>query len=348
MTKKVCLQAGHLNCQTNSIVALRSSTGAPGEMAFNEDMVNRVAEIFKTIPEISIVKTDANANDNNGIIGQDWDLFLAFHYDADIYNDSGGFIDFPEPSTDKATKESQRIAGVIGQVYFSKSGVKQVQKRSNANTRYYYMWKFLSALTPCVLLEFGVGARKPNDFNSLNTEDGRAETALIIAEAICKAFNVPFEVDDGSGSDAEQDIVQKAGYYNKIREMIGITKDRFSEVTARIEDLLKKESEYGNRVEQVDRLKGQITLLQEQITALENSKDDKDQVIKDLNTNITKLHDLVNQLGKDKGGLNDEIADLKIQLQECKDSKTIIVEPSDNFWQKLTEFVNNLFKGGAK
>jgi hypothetical protein len=340
MPKKICLQAGHLNCKTNSIVALRTSTGAPGEMIFNEDIVKRISEILKLIPAFTVVTTDANANDNKDITGVDWDLFLSCHYDADVYNDSGGFIDFPEPSTDGATIESQRIAGEIGQVYFSKSGVKQVQKRSNANTRYYYMWKYLSSKTPCVILEFGVGWRKPNDFDQLNTTEGRDEIANIVAEAICKAFDVPFPESD-TGSDAEQDIVQKAGYYTSVREMIGVTIDRFSLVSARIESLLSKETDYNNRVEQVNRLRDQIVLLNEQITALENSGFEEDTTILQLNEVITKLHEEIDQLGRDKGILNDEISDLKTQLKNSISNIT----PRQAF-KVLSDYILNFLPGG--
>jgi hypothetical protein len=99
---------------------------------------------------------DANTNCKPNLCNQDWDLALAIHADADIYGTGGGFADFPEPSTDGATKESQRIAKAITDRYFPETGIVNKPERSNKNTRYYYLWKSLSAKTPCVLLECGV------------------------------------------------------------------------------------------------------------------------------------------------------------------------------------------------
>ena len=49
----------------------------------------------------------------------DFKLFLALHCDMDYPNDGGsGFADFPEPQTDGATAESQRICKIINETYF--------------------------------------------------------------------------------------------------------------------------------------------------------------------------------------------------------------------------------------
>jgi N-acetylmuramoyl-L-alanine amidase len=193
MTKpKIVLQAGHVNCAKNSIVALRSSTGAANEQSFNKDIVERLKPILEGLGcEVTI--TDANANDDKNITGKDWDLFLAIHFDGDTYKDSGGFVDFPEPSTDGATKESQRIAKCLSDEYFSFTGIKNVPKRSNANTRYYYMWKYLSIKTPCVLIECGVGNRKPDDYNMLFLN--RDKVLQGIVNGIKKAFSLTDNVE---------------------------------------------------------------------------------------------------------------------------------------------------------
>lgn len=343
MAKNVCIQAGHLNIGSNSIVALRGATGAPGEMAFNDDIVNRLVTIFKTIPDIKITKTDANANDTDAIVTKDWDLFLSVHYDADIYNDTGGFTDFPEPDTDFATAESQRIAEVIGSTFFSETSIKRVQRRSNINTRYYYMWRYLSEKTPCVLIECGVGWRKPNDYAMLNTEDGRAEVANALAKSICKAFGVSFQ--EPIDPDLMQDIIKKAGYYAEIRKMIGVAEDKFSKVTERLVGLLKKETDYNNRVEQVRRLEAQMALLETQIKALETMQGDNVEAIKGLNEVIAQLHISIDTLGKEKGALNDQIQTLNDQLIICEKGS---VECSRSCIQTLIDILTNFLKGGAK
>lgn len=176
---KIALQAGHYGRTTGS-------TGAPGEQELT-------ARIWKNLSQQLIEKgfqvymfgADPPIDDT---LTQDFDLFLALHGDADIYGTGGGFADYPEPSTDGATQESQRICKVINDVYFPETGIKYVN-RSNRNTRYYYMWKYLSAKTPCVIIEMGV-VQDAHDKVLL------ANTTLIVnalGRAICKAFGVSYD-----------------------------------------------------------------------------------------------------------------------------------------------------------
>lgn len=192
--KKICIQAGHSNVKYNSIVSLRGSTGAPNEMSFNVDIRDKVSDELRK-RGFEVQGTDANANDNPAITEKDWGLFLSIHYDADVYSTepkNGGFADFPEPSTDGATNESQRIAGIINKTYFNTTKIPCVTKRSNANTRYYYMWKYLSAKTPCVLLECGVGMHTPEDHATLHFN--RPLVVEGIVRSVCEAFGVPYEI----------------------------------------------------------------------------------------------------------------------------------------------------------
>lgn len=179
---KICIQAGHVNTTTGS-------TGAPNEMSFNIDIANTVCgELRKRGFEVK--QTDANADKDIHVTGNDWDLFLAIHYDADIYGTGGGFVDYPEPSTDGATVESQRIAYLLRQEYFGTTKIVSHPERSNVNTRYYYMWKFMSSKTPCVLIECGVGMHVPDDWNTLHFN--RPLVVEGIVKGICLAFNQPF------------------------------------------------------------------------------------------------------------------------------------------------------------
>lgn len=194
MKRFIALQAGHQNAKNNCIVSLRSSTGAPGEAEFTVRIRDRVSQLLlqkknKDGSEAFAVKlVDSTFNCDSSSNKDDFALFLALHYDAYINGSIGGFADFPEPSTDFATKESQRITAIFNDEYFKHSGIKLVN-RSNANTRYYYMWKYLSAKTPCVLLECGTG-QNPHDSVILADTD---RVANAIVRAICRAFDVPFE-----------------------------------------------------------------------------------------------------------------------------------------------------------
>lgn len=199
--KRIMLQAGHQNAPQNCDINLRKGTGAPGEVEFTvriRDAVSRKLLEKRNLngsPAFQLYLVDATANCDPNIGKQDYDLFLPLHYDADIYGKGGGFADFPQPSTDHSTTESQRITKVFNEEYFKHSGIEYIN-RSNANTRYYYMWKFLSAKTPCVILECGVGQNAHDKVILQDTE----RVANAIVRAICKAFNVPFETSSSSES----------------------------------------------------------------------------------------------------------------------------------------------------
>ncbi len=186
----ILIGAGHINIKYNSIVALRSSTGAPNEQEFTLRITNRLSEVLRS-KGFNVTQTDANANDDISITSKDWDLALICHFDADVYQNprDGGFLDFPEPSTDGATVESQRIVKEIESEYFNHSGIRNMPNRRNVNTKYYYLWKYLSSKTPCAIIECGVGA-DPHDSVILADTD---RIANAIARGICKAFDVPFD-----------------------------------------------------------------------------------------------------------------------------------------------------------
>lgn len=196
MKKFICLQAGHQNAKNNCDPVLAKGTGAPGEMEFNIRVRDRLKDILlsKKNPDgtdaFMIQLVDATFNCDPKANDQDYALFLAIHYDADVYNAPGGFVDFPEPATDAATKESQRIAQAIREEYFPHAGIENHPERSNKNTRYYYMWKFLSGPTPCVIIECGVGQNAHDKVILADTD----RVANAIARGICKAFGVAFEV----------------------------------------------------------------------------------------------------------------------------------------------------------
>jgi N-acetylmuramoyl-L-alanine amidase len=175
---KIALQGGHLYRKSGSI-------GAPGEQELTDRIRKRLAEIL-IARKFQVFLFNADPPYEN--LNQDFDLFLSLHGDADIYGTGGGFADFPEPSTDGATAESQRIAKVINDTYFPETQIKYVN-RSNKNTRYYYMWKQISAKTPCVIIEMGVVQNAHDKVLLGNTE----LIAGALGRAICKAFGVSYE-----------------------------------------------------------------------------------------------------------------------------------------------------------
>jgi len=176
--KKICIQAGHVN----------KGGGAPEELANNKRIADRVSAMLRE-RGFSVYQTDYYAFNDPKVTKEDYDLFLALHCDMDYPNDGGGgFADYPEPSTDFATKESQRICQIINEVYFKETQI-VYKNRSNKNTRYYYMWKFLTAKTPCVILEMGQSV-DPHDRVLLGNTD-------LIANAITKCICVALGVNYG-------------------------------------------------------------------------------------------------------------------------------------------------------
>lgn len=177
--KKILIQAGHKGRTSGS-------TGAPGEQKWTSEIVPKIAQILR---DNGFNVGECNADPTNADIAGDWDLFLSVHYDADMYDDRGGFIDTPDPSVDFATKESNRIAEEMRKVYFDRTGIPNRPNRSNRNTKYYYMWKRMSAKTPCVIIEAGVGWRTPEDHKTLHFEQDKVASA--IAEGIINALGEP-------------------------------------------------------------------------------------------------------------------------------------------------------------
>ena len=212
MSKKVCLQAGHEGVFTGA-------TGAPNERDFNIDISNRLKiELEKYGVEVHRVSAVKSSYASQYVQTTDFDLAVSVHYDADIYGKGGGFADHPEPSTDYATGESQKATKIFNEVYFPNAGVKYVN-RSNANTRYYYWWKYLSAKTPCVIIETGVGMHKPDDYNVLHGDRERVVMSLL--KSILKYLGIPFDSDDCE--ELKQQLkdmeIEKNKYKDEAREL---------------------------------------------------------------------------------------------------------------------------------
>ncbi len=187
--KFICLQAGHQFTQVNCEEWLRNLTGAPLEMETNVRIRDRLSQIL--IRKGFVVQlVDANYNCNPEAKTINFDLFLALHCDSDYAKATGGFVDYPDISVDLSNVESKRIRNAITSEYFKHSGMTEHPERSNPNTKFYYMWQYLSANTPCVLIEMGESA-DAHDRVLLNDTD---RIANAITRGICKAFNVPFDI----------------------------------------------------------------------------------------------------------------------------------------------------------
>ena len=191
MAIKICLQAGHVN----------KGGGAPNELATNKRIADRLSSVLRE-RGFEVYQTDANGYNDPKVTGVDYDLFLALHCDMDYPNDNGsGFSDFPDADLDSNNARSKMISTIINNTYFPEVGI-TYRSRSNVNTKRYYMWRYLSAKTPCVLLEMG---------QSIDAHDSvlLSNTDLIangIAKSLCQVFNITTPQVDNSKSLREEII----------------------------------------------------------------------------------------------------------------------------------------------
>ncbi len=189
---KIGISAGHQNIKDNCNLNLRGGTGAPGEADWTPKMRDALAG--KLIARsFQVILFDANANCQQEAY-QDFDLFLAIHYDADIYGVGGGLAGAPSPEEDAVNARSQELAKKINEVYFPLTGIAYHPERINANITHYYLWSSLTAKTPCVLIECGT-----NNRDNLPNRVDECSTAL--AKAICAAFGIPYDAPQPSSDD---------------------------------------------------------------------------------------------------------------------------------------------------
>lgn len=220
---KIALQAGHQNIRSNCNLNLRGGTGAPGEAKWTPQIRDAVAQ--KLVDKgFAVFTFDANANCQEEA-KQDFDLFLSFHYDADIYGTGGGLAGAPDPSVDAVNERSVSIARKINDIYFPLTGIAYRPERINGNITFYYMWPNLTAKTPCVLLECGTN----NQDNLPNRVD---ELSTVIANAIGTIFEVTPSPDDQVPEDVLRQIAKivyrKGSPWTRIIEVQKLTKPYLS------------------------------------------------------------------------------------------------------------------------
>jgi hypothetical protein len=309
--KKICIQAGHAGLTSGA-------TGAPNEREWNKKTASLLAEKLEA-SGYEVLVCDALANTNKAVTDVDWDLFLAIHYDADIYNDRGGFIDTPDQSVDYVTTESNRIASAVRSVYFIRTGVPERPKRSNANTKFYYMWNYLSANTPCVLIECGVGNRKPEDNTTLFNKQS------IVVDAIVEGINTAFNQE----SPCDCDTLQKE--LDEMRESRNKWKTKYEDADKEhIKDLQAK-------IKHIEELQKTVAEQNSQI-ALNSGSQDAD--AKDIETLKGEIADYKDELKTLKDALDESSKEnkrLADKLAGCQETEK----------KSLLEQILRLFKGGA-
>ncbi len=236
--KLICLQAGHENTQNNCNPALRGSTGAPGEIAFTVKTRNRLSEILQQKGfQVQLVDATYNCNPEAG--KKDFDLFLAIHYEADVHNMGGGLIGSGDPSVDANYKESARIRDVMRSEYFKNVGIDEHEEWSNPNVTEYYMWSALTAKTPCVLIECGVGQNAHDKVILADTD----RICNAIARGICKAFNVPFDAPQPAQPDPRDEKIKQLTAEN---DVLRTANQKMTSKLARLQPLIKQANDITN------------------------------------------------------------------------------------------------------
>jgi hypothetical protein len=232
MAIKICLQSGHWN---------KPGAGAPNEQATNKRITDRLADMLRQ-RGFAVTQTDYYGYNDPVVTKTDFKLFLALHCDMDYPNDNGsGFADFAEESLAGAGYiESQRICKIINETYFPEVKINYVN-HSNANTKRYYMWKYLTSKTPCVLLEMGQSI-DPHDSVLLGNTDLIAGG---IARTLCKAFNVSYEIDSGTTSPVDPHLAE---IENLKSDNLALTNDLKTAITDFEERLADKDSECLSKI----------------------------------------------------------------------------------------------------
>ncbi len=196
MLRFIGIQSGHQNIGSNCDLALRPSTGAPGEVTFTVKVRDRLGQILNSKKNTDGTKAftvqldDANANCDSNTTSKNFDFYLAIHYEADIHNKGGGFMTAPDPSVDVVNSISQKIVTALKSEYFKNTGIEEHEEWISNNMTFYYMWRSLTAPTPCGIIECGVGQNAHDKVILADTD----RVANAIARGICKAFNVPFDI----------------------------------------------------------------------------------------------------------------------------------------------------------
>ena len=169
MPGKVLIQAGHSPAYPPREAG---GGGAPGEAEWTSALAGRITERLRRAGvQVAIVGAWLVTQNGKQIelpsppaTRQDWDLFLALHYDAAIYgagHNTGAFADHAQG--EPRTVDSERFIAAWEARYFRPAplgtGLANMPGRRNANTRFYYGYRATTNATPSCLIEHGVGAR---------------------------------------------------------------------------------------------------------------------------------------------------------------------------------------------
>ena len=130
---------------------LRAYGGAPGESDYIRTLNDRIVSIAPAGLSITRIAGDMKAHPE---FSQDWDLFLAPHYESDTHAHEGGWF-WGRATASHSAVEDDRFGGIFERRY---RDLPQRQNWMTVNVTNYYAFRETTSKTPGVLLELGVGA----------------------------------------------------------------------------------------------------------------------------------------------------------------------------------------------
>jgi hypothetical protein len=166
---RVLIQAGH-NCPGGG------GGGAPGEADWALDLSGRLR---RRLVAAGVAADVVGAWLCNGVVrkpppqcSQDWELFVALHYDAAIYgpgNNTGCFAD--RARNDPMGAASDRAIAIWERHYVEATGIPVANQRRNPNTWDYYAFRATTDQTPGIIVEHGIGQGDDHDvlFDQIET-----------------------------------------------------------------------------------------------------------------------------------------------------------------------------------
>lgn len=146
---RVLLQAGHFGAVPMS--------GAPHEAEWTEQLTLALRLKLQAAGVQTAVIGDFYRHAAPAVASEDFDLFLACHYDAAIYRENTGCL-IARGDFETEPWEADRFIAEWKHIYPAATGIPLQQERVNPNMTRYYALASLTYVTPGIVIEHGVGA----------------------------------------------------------------------------------------------------------------------------------------------------------------------------------------------
>lgn len=214
----VLIQAGHSAAFPPHVP---NGGGAPGEAEWAAILAQKVDDRLQA-QGVEVTLVGCWALDNSsppGEVKRDYDLFLSFHYDANLSAtvagyDTGCFCG--RATLDPQAVRADQFIAIWNAIYPEATAIALHPERLNANVTDYYAFRVTSKNTPGVLLEHGVG--QGSDHETLFTHiDMIADTD---AQAVLQFLGIQTQPMQPSYPDLQAQIDQLNGVLTTINEQL--------------------------------------------------------------------------------------------------------------------------------